>query len=301
MGEKGWTRIWLQLESSFCLIPWRPPERSLHHGGHLALKLGGLTLWTPMMASLGPQAMEATCLCACECSYLVEAATICSRGLPLSHGHLSREGSICELHGPTVPAARGKSLGALAGKKGLGRAPKPVLSHKTQKSFESGYWFINLSVPRDFASLYIPSYTFNWWRKQGKNQEQNSPAHPRSCNKDGVQATVSLFQRSASLLENITVTATANSISCPTIPHTVQSSSVTNRWHQKHPHLFQLIYALRIYWLKCQFPSTQISHVEKTLIALNPPPNLVTYSLPFAIWPLSWKVTWMWKKKKIGW
>lgn len=115
--------------------------------------------------------------------------------------------------------------------------------------------------------------------------------------KDGVQPTVTLFQHSASLLEYVTVTDTANSISCPTIRHTVQSSSVTNRWHQKHPHLFQLIYALRIYCLKCQLPSPQISHVEKTLIALNPTPNSVTYSFPFAIWPLSWKVIWMWKKK----
>ena len=238
----------------------------------------------------------------CAHSYLVEVATICSRGLPLSHGHLSREGSSCELHRPTLPAAWGKSLGALAGEKGLGRAPKPVLSHKTQKSFESEDWFINLNVPRDFASLYIPRYTFNWWRNQGKNQEQNSPAHPKSCSKDGVQATASLLQRSASPLEYPAVTATANPISCPTVPHTSQSSSVTNRWHQKHPHLFQLIYALRIYWLKCPFPSTQTSHVEKTLRALNPPPNLVTYSFPFAIWPLSWKVTWMLKKKKKkGW
>lgn len=148
------------MESSFCLIPWRPPEHSLHHGGHFALKLGGWALCTPMMASLG--AMEAMCLCACAHSYLVEVATICSRGLPLSHGHLSREGSSCELHRPTLAAARGKSLGARAGEKGLGRAPKPVLSHKTQKSFESEDWFINLNVPRDFASLYIPRYTFNW-------------------------------------------------------------------------------------------------------------------------------------------
>ena len=144
------------------MIPWRPPEHSLHHRDHLALKSGGLALCTPMMDSLGPLAMGATCLCACARSYLVEMATICSRRLPLSHGHLSREGSSCEFHRPTLPAAQRKSLGALAGKKGLGRAPKPVLSHKTQKSFESEYWFINLSVPRDYASLYIPCYTFNW-------------------------------------------------------------------------------------------------------------------------------------------
>ena len=53
-------------------------------------------------------------------------------------------------------------MGALAGKRDLGRAPTPVLNHKTQKSFESEYWFINLGVPRDDASLYIPLYTFSW-------------------------------------------------------------------------------------------------------------------------------------------
>ena len=41
--------------------PPAPPEHSLHHGGHFALKLGGLALCTPMMASVG--AMEAMCLC----------------------------------------------------------------------------------------------------------------------------------------------------------------------------------------------------------------------------------------------
>lgn len=61
-----------------------------------------------------------------------------------------------------LSAGQGNCRGALAGKRDLGRAPTPVLNHKTQKSLDSVDWFINLSVPRDYASCYIPLYAFNW-------------------------------------------------------------------------------------------------------------------------------------------
>lgn len=62
-GGKGLNKNLASAGVSFCLIPWRPLGAACTTGGHLALKLGGLALWTPMVASLGPQAMEAMSVC----------------------------------------------------------------------------------------------------------------------------------------------------------------------------------------------------------------------------------------------
>lgn len=77
--------------------------------GHLALKdWRDLALWTPMVASLGPQCGGHMCNVPVNVATWLKWLPFAPGGSPLSHGHLSREGSICELHGPIVPAAPGK-------------------------------------------------------------------------------------------------------------------------------------------------------------------------------------------------
>lgn len=65
MGEKGAEQKFASAGVKLLLDPMETPEAACTTGVIFALKLGGLAPWTPMVASLGPQAMEATCLCAC--------------------------------------------------------------------------------------------------------------------------------------------------------------------------------------------------------------------------------------------